>query len=81
MVRDQAPITCFLMETRLDREGFNKHCSELPFPNKFIVKKPYGGGGLALIWKSKVKMEVINFMDNHILARVEEEDGLAWMLT
>ena len=80
-MRDQAPTTCFLMETRLDREGFNKHCRELPFPNKFIIKKPYGGGGLALIWKNEVKMEVINFTNNHILARVEEEDGFVWMLT
>ena len=81
LVRDQAPTACFLMETRSDREGFNKHCRELPFPNKFIIKKPYGGGGLALTWKNEVKMEVINFMDNHILARVEEEDGFVWMLT
>ena len=81
LVRDQAPTACFLMETRSDREGFNKHCRELPFPNKFIIKKPYGGGGLALTWKNEVKMEVINFTNNHILARVEEEDGFVWMLT
>lgn len=80
-MKDQALIACFLMETRLDRDGFDIHCRELPFLNKFIVKKPYGGGGLALIWKSKVTMEVINFTDNHILARVVEDDGFAWMLT
>ena len=47
LVRDQAPIACFLMETRLDREGFDNHCRELPFLNKFVVKKPNGGDGLA----------------------------------
>ena len=61
LVRDQAPIVCFLMETRLDRDGFQKHCSELPFPNKLIVKKPDFGGGLALIWKAEVQLEVINY--------------------
>nr|XP_023928291.1 uncharacterized protein LOC112039640 [Quercus suber] len=81
MVRDQVPTVCFLMETRLDREGFDYHCRELPFQNKFIVKKPIGGGGLALIWKEEVKLEVINFTEHHILARVVEEDGYAWMLT
>nr|XP_023928295.1 uncharacterized protein LOC112039646 [Quercus suber] len=81
MVRDQVPTVCFLMETHLDREGFDYHCRELPFQNKFIVKKPIGGGGLALIWKEEVKLEVINFTELHILARVVEEYGYAWMLT
>ena len=45
LMRDQIPTVCFLMETRLDKEGFKKHGRELPFPNKFIVKKPYSGGG------------------------------------
>ncbi|XP_075642272.1 uncharacterized protein LOC142613671 [Castanea sativa] len=69
------------METCLDREGFDKHCRKLPFPNKFSVKKPHGGGGLSLFWKLEVKMDLINFTDNHILARAVEEDGFAWMLT
>lgn len=81
LVRDQVSKVCFLMETRLDREGFDYHCRELPFQNKFIVKKPFGGGGLALIWKEEVKLDVINFTDHHILARVVEEDGFAWLLT
>ena len=45
LMRDQIPTVCFLMETSLDKEGFKKHGRELPFPNKFIVKKPYSGGG------------------------------------
>ena len=81
LVKDQAPTTCFLMETRLDREGFEYHCRELPYPNKFLVKKPNGGGGLALIWKAEVQLDVINFTEHHIIARVVEDDGFAWMLT
>lgn len=81
LVRDQALTTFFLMKTRLDRVGFDKHCRELPFLNNFIAMKPHEGEGLALIWKSEVKMEVINFTNNHILVRVMEEDGFAWMLT
>ena len=80
-MKDQVLTVCFLMETCLDKEGFDNHCRELQFPNKFIVKKPYGGGGFALIWKEEVKLDVINFTDHHILARVVEEDGFAWMLT
>lgn len=80
-MKDQAPTVCFLMETRLDKEGFANHCRDLPFPNKFIVKKPYSGGGLALLWKSEVRLEVINFTENHILAKVIEDDGFTWCLT
>ena len=80
-MRDQAPTICFLMETKLDRDGFQKHCSELPFPNRMIVKKPDLGGGLALIWKVEVRLEVMNYTENHILAKVVEDDGFEWFLT
>ena len=66
---------CFLMETRLDKKGFDKHCRKITFPNKLIVKKPNSGGGLALLWKSDIKLDVINYTKNHILAKVVEEDG------
>ena len=79
-MRDQAPIVCFLMETRLDKEGFEKHGRELPFPNNFIVKKPYSGGSLALIWRFEVQLDVINFNENHILVKVVKEDGFTWFL-
>ena len=69
------------METRLDREGFKKHGGDLPFKNKLIVKKPKVGGGLALLWRSDVNLDVINFTDNHILAKVVEDDGFVWFLT
>ncbi|XP_075650059.1 uncharacterized protein LOC142620589 [Castanea sativa] len=81
LVKDQAPIVCFLMETRLDKEGFDKHGRELPFKNKLIVKKPNSGGGLALLWKPEVQLDVINYTDNHTLAKVVEDDGFEWFLT
>ena len=64
-MRDQAPTVCFFMETQLDKDEFNNHCRELPFQNKLIVKKLYSGGGLALMWKLEVHLEVINYTENH----------------
>ena len=81
LVKDQAPMVCFLMETRLDRKGFDKHCKKLPFKNKLIVKKPDAGGGLALLWKPEVNLDVINYTEHHILAKVVEADGFQWYLT
>ena len=54
LVRDQAPRVCFLMETRLNKERFDEFCGDLPFTNRFIVKYPNAGGGLALLWKGDV---------------------------
>ncbi|XP_075669880.1 uncharacterized protein LOC142639613 [Castanea sativa] len=69
------------METRLDRDRFMKHCRDLAYPNKFLVKKPDSGGGLALIWKEDVRLEVINYTENHVLAKVVEDTGFQWFLT
>ena len=80
-MREQAPTICFLMETRLDREGFDYHCREIPYKNKLIVKRPNSGGGLALLWKPEVQLDVINYTENHILAKVVEDDGFEWYLT
>ena len=68
------------METRLDKDGFMKHCRDLAYLNKLILKKPDLGGGLALIWKEDVKFEVINYTKNHVLAKVVEDNGFQWFL-
>ena len=74
-MREQAPNVCFLIETRLDKKGFEKLYGELPYQNKIIVKKLDSGGGLALLWKDEIRMELINFTDNHVLTKEKEEDG------
>ena len=71
---------CFLLKTRLDKEGFEKLYNNLPFSNRIIVKHPDSGGGLAFIWKNDVLMEVINFTANYVLAKVTKEDGFTWFL-
>ena len=81
IVREQAPTMCFLMETWLDKEGFEKLYGELPFPNRIIVKHPNSGGGLALIWKNEVQLQLMNYTANHILVKVREDDGFEWWLT
>ena len=80
-MRDKTPTVCFLMETCLDREGFDWHCKELLYRNKLIIKKLDSGGGLALLWKLEVNLDVINFTNNHVLVKVVEDDGFKWYLT
>ena len=45
------------------------------------MKKPNSSGGLALLWKEEVNLDVVNFTDNHMLAKVVEPDGFVWHLT
>lgn len=66
-VKDQVPDVCFLMETRLDEDGFNDLYRDLPFKNKLFVKKPNAGGGLALLWKQDIQLDLINYSEHHIL--------------
>ena len=68
------------MDTRMFKEDFKKLCKDTNLPHRFIVKKPGLGGGLALLWKKGVDVRVINGSDNHILAKVVEEDGSEWFL-
>ena len=69
------------METRLENEGFSGFCGDLFFPNRFFVKYPNMGGGLALLWKDDVQLDVVNYMENHILAKVVEDDVFVWFLS
>ena len=81
-MRELALTVCFRMETRLDTEGFNTLYGNLPFQNKIIIKHPDAGGGLAFLWKDEIKLEVIiNYIANHVLAWVTEEDGFVWFMT
>ena len=81
IVREQALIVCFLMESRLDKDGFENLYGNLPYQNKIIMKHPNSGRGLALLWKNSITLEVINYTVNHVLAMVMEEDGFKWFLT
>ena len=81
-MREQAPIVCFLMETRLDKDGFENLYGNLPFQNKIIVvKHPNPSEGLVLLWKNTVNLEVINCTSNYVLVVVTKEDGFKWFLT
>ena len=77
-MKEKDPTICFLMEIRLDKEGFENLYSNLPFQNKVIVKHP---NGLAFLWKNTINLEIINYTANHVLALVTEKDGFKWYLT
>ena len=80
-MKDQAPTVYFLMETRLDKEGFKQHCGDLSFPNQVIVKKPNSGGGLALLWKEEIDLHIQTCTLHHIDALILDNLTKSWRLT
>ena len=80
IVKEQGPLICFLMEIKLDREGINFWCKDLPYNNKFVVKKPGLGGGFAMMWKEDVSLDVFKYSNNQIAAMVTESNGFRWVL-
>ena len=80
-MKEQAPDICFLMETRLDIEGIKQWCSELPLKSRFVVKKSGMRGGLAMLWKDNISLDVFKFSGNQISAWLTESDGFKWLLT
>ena len=65
----------------MDKEGLDNLYGDLLFQNKIIVKQPNAWGELALLWKKNVVMDLINYSPNHILKKVNEEDGFVQFFT
>lgn len=81
LVKDKASMVCFLMETRLDIEGFDWHCKELPYQNRLIIKKPNSGGWTCFHLEIRGELGGHQLYRYNVLARVVEEDSFEWFLT
>ncbi|XP_075663965.1 uncharacterized protein LOC142633609 [Castanea sativa] len=66
---------------QIDEYETKRGKGNLPYQNKIVVKHPNSSGGLALLWKNSIKLEIINYTVNHVWAVVTEEDGFKWFLT
>ena len=75
-MKEQDPMVCFIIKTRLDKEGFENLYKDLPFQNRIIEKQSDEGGGLAFLWKSNVSIDLVNFSPNHILVTVRKWTAL-----
>ena len=64
------PTVVFLMETKSNNEGIEKVRRKIQFAHKFVVPHPNQGGGLALLWKEDIQLDVQSSSDNHIDAVV-----------
>ena len=71
----------FLLETKSNDEVIEKVRRKIQFAHKFVVPRPNKGGGLALLWKEDIQLDVQTSSNNHIDAVVDQGMDDAWRIT
>ena len=70
----------FLSETRLNIDGFHRLKRKLEVMDGFVVPRIGLGGGLALLWRDGVGVDIQTSSSHHIDALIKQE-GVTWRLT
>ena len=71
----------FLIETWQDEGPLERLRCKLQFDNKFVANSQNKGGGLCLLWKSSINIQVNSFSPSHIDAVVDDNTPNAWRFT
>lgn len=75
------PNVLFLSETKMDGKRMEKLKWMLGMSN-MVLKDCYGkSGGLAMLWKKEINLELHNYSRYHIDVVVIERDGFKWRFT
>lgn len=82
LVKDQDPCMLFLMETRVGKAEAENLRVKLHFEGCLAVEGVGLGGGLMLLWKRDVVVEVMSYSVGHIDSRIRNKiDGWLWRFT
>ena len=81
VIRLEDPEVVFLLETKSDVNWVNFVCDQCGFFESFIVPIDGLRGGLALFWKSEIRIGVRNSSLSDIDAVVEGDSLGCWQLT
>jgi hypothetical protein len=82
MVREKRPHLVFLMETKMTQRKAKVVQIKLGFENYFSVDCIGKSGGLMLLWKNSIMVEIQNFSRRQINAVVQcSSDAPSWKLT
>ena len=63
------------METKLDKKKMEGIRVKLGFQSVVVVPNRGRSGGLTLLWKGDVQLEIRNFMTNHIDTHITQREG------
>ena len=70
LVREQAPNVLFLMETKQTMDEMRKIQADLRYDNFLAVPCVRKAGGLAMLWKDEVNLDIQTYSLNHIDAHI-----------
>ena len=76
MVLEKDPTLVFLMETKFDVTEMDGIKRKIERQQGLVVPSVRRGGGLALLWKNTIKVDVLTYSPMHIDAIVTEEQGM-----
>jgi hypothetical protein len=79
LVKEKKPKMVFLMETKLCAHRLETIRLRIGFDSVFVVDCVGKSEGLALLWKSEIKVEIQNYSRRHVNVRVWwEPQGPQW---
>jgi exonuclease III len=79
--KQEDPDILFLSKTKMDEKRMNLLKYRLGMANMVVKECEGRSGGLALMWKKHVDVELHNFSRNHIDVIIVEQDGFRWRFT
>ena len=82
LVQRWDPKIVFLSETKIRKNAMEKVMEKINFVNGLIVPRRGRGGGLALLWRREIDLEIMGYSRSFIDAIITEHDsGFKWRIT
>ena len=81
LVREKTPHVLFLMETKQTIEEMKKIQEDLRYNAMLAVPCIRRTGGLAMLWKSEVSLDIQTYSLNHIDTHILNDPSTPWRLT
>lgn len=81
IMRAQDPAVVFLAETWANKDRLKKLFDDLHFDEKWVVPRVTQAGGLALLWKNYIQIDVDSSSLNHIDVIVNKGKDDSWRFT
>lgn len=82
IVHSKRPVLVFLMETKLNESRLQYIKNKIGFSGLLCVSSLGLSGGLGLMWKDNITVDILSFSKNHIDAKITSDDlSLPWRFT
>ena len=81
LVSKQDPKIVLFMETELEKTSMERIGHRMQFHNIFAVPRVNRGGGLALLWRDDISLDVQTYSDRYIDSFINHGVDDAWRFT